>query len=280
VLGQDGAVRVRRGRGVVRPLTAALAAPACLLLGGCLPLVGGSGEDAATPQVGQCYDTPDAVLPDASDPTAPVDCAEPHTLQTYAVLEPDAPLDAETMLRMDEQCTARIEDFLGGDFLHTAVSVYYFRPTREQQRQGARWVRCDAGVVTDTAVSGARTVEGSLEGAFTDGVPLEYRRCLDAPPDPTSPQPLVPCEEPHVAQQLPAGVDLQGARDAYPGTEALAARANPLCARAISADLPEAARSLIVVPTRQMWTAGIRSAQCWGLAGPGERLGGSEAQPA
>jgi hypothetical protein len=185
------------------------------------------------------------------------------------------------MARMDQECVQRIKGFLGGgDFAQTAVSVYYFTPTRAQQRAGVRWVRCDAGVVTDTAVSGARPVTGSLRGAFAHGVPEAYRRCLDDPPDPAAPLPLVPCTGPHVAEQMPSGVDLGDAGARYPGTKTLTRDANARCADVVESQVPDAGRSLVVVPTRSMWRGGLTTAQCWALAPPGERLNQSEAKPA
>jgi hypothetical protein len=265
-----------------QPVRAALAAVLCLLVSGCLPVVGSSPQQGfATPRVGQCYATPDDVLADPHDSTPPVDCSNPHTLETYAVLHPAHRLDRETMARMDQQCVQRIKAFLGGgDFAQTAVSVYYFTPTTAQRRDGGLWVRCDAGVVTDTAVSGARPVTGSLRGAFAHGVPEAYRRCLDGAPDPAAALPLVPCTGPHVAEQMPSGVDLGDAGARYPGTSALTHRANDRCARVVQAQVPEAARSLVVVPTASMWRGGVTTAQCWALAPPGERLGQSEAKPA
>lgn len=258
------------------------AAALCLLVSGCLPVIGTSAQRAsAAPRVGQCYATPDEVLAAPHDPTSPVDCSQPHTLETYAVLHPEHRLDRATMARMDQQCVQRIKPFLGGgDFAQTAVSVYYFTPAPAQRRDGDLWVRCDAGVVTDTAVTGARPVTGSLRGAFAHGVPEAYRRCLDGAPDPTAPLPLVPCTGPHVAEQMPSGVDLGDLGDRYPGTEALTRRANERCARVVQAQVPEAARSLVVVPTASMWRGGATTAQCWALAPPGERLGQSEAKPA
>lgn len=263
------------------PPARGVAVLACVAVTGCLPMVERAEEPATTrPRVGQCYATPDAVLAAAHDPTPPVRCAEPHSLETYAVLEADGPLDPPTMAEMNQRCVERIHDFLGGDFLHTAVSVYYFTPTRAQQADGARWVRCDAGVVTDTAVTGARPVTGSLRNAFESGVPTAYRRCLDSAPDPTASQPLVPCGLPHVAQQIPDGVGLGRPERPYPGRERLVARAQPRCASTVSRAVPDAGRSLVVVPTASMWRSDLTTAQCWALAPPGERLNESEAQPA
>ena len=254
----------------------------CLVVSGCLPMVGDSGQQAVTaPQVGQCYATPDHVLAAPHDPTPPVDCSQPHTLETYAVLHPAHRLDKETMARMDQRCVQRIKAFLGGgDFAQTAVSVYYFTPTPGQQLDGTRWVRCDAGVVTDTAVTGARSVTGSLRDAFAHGVPDAYRRCIDSAPDPSGALPLVPCTGPHVAEQMPSGVDLGEAGARYPGTKVLTRRANARCASTVKSQVPDAGRSLVVVPTRSMWLGGVTTAQCWALAVPGERLNESEAKPA
>jgi hypothetical protein len=258
-----------------------LVTTACLLAVGCVPgLGGGESDQSGAPQVGQCYDTPDPVLPDAHDPSPRVDCDRPHTLETYDVLQADGPLDRRTVARMGERCAQRAAEFLGGDFTQTSVSVYYFAPSRSQQEQGARWVRCDAGVITDTAVSGTRPVTGTLRDAFADGVPLEYRRCLGGPPNPAEGQPLVPCVQPHVAQQMPEGVDLAGLGRRYPGVPELTGKAQPRCAETVQQTLPGAARSLVIVPTRGMWRGGSTMAQCWALAAPGERLNDSEAQPA
>jgi Septum formation len=282
--------RTRPRRGAARAPAAAVLL--CAVAAGCIAVPGGTGGpggdegggDAATapavPRAGQCYDTPDAVLAAAHDPSPPVDCSRPHTLETYAVLHPDRPLGPRTMAAADEQCVRRIGRFLGGgDFTQTTVSVFYFTPTPAERRDGERWVRCDAGVVTDTAVSGARPVTGSLRDAFAGGVPTIYRRCLNAPPDPTSVQPLVRCDQPHVAELVPTTRRLGDADTPYPGMGRLADRANARCSRTVRAALPEAARSLVVVPTRSMWNSGSTSAQCWALAAPGDRLNDSEAQP-
>jgi hypothetical protein len=265
-----------------RVLTGLLATGCCVTTAGCFPGSGGSDEQESVgpPEVGQCYDTPDSVLPDAHDTTAPTPCARPHTLETYDVLQADSPLDQEAIAAMGQRCAAAVDEFLGGDFQHTAVSIYYFAPTNRQQEQGARWVRCDVGVVTDTAVSGTRPVTGSLRGVFADGVPVEYRRCLNAPPSPGRRQRLVSCLQPHVAQQLPAGVELGGLGKRYPGVPRLTGDAQPRCAEAVRQVLPGADRSLVVVPTPAMWRGGATTAQCWALAAPGERLNDSEAQPA
>jgi hypothetical protein len=278
VLGEDQRVRAA-ALAALRRCTVVLS---CAAVAGCLPMVERADTpDESRPQAGQCYDTPDAVLADAHDPTPPVACSEPHTLETYAVLEADGPLNRRTLAALDRRCVQRIHGFLGDDnFMQTAVSVYYFTPTRAQQADGARWVRCDAGVVTDTAVSGARRVTGSLRDAFEGGVPTAYRRCLNSAPDPATPQPLVPCGLPHVAEQMPTGIDLGGPADPYVGQRRLVARAQPRCAVIVSQALPDAARSLVVVPTALMWRSGITTAQCWALAPPGRRLNESEAQPA
>jgi hypothetical protein len=261
---------------------------ACGVAAGCSAGLGDSddskgtdtSEQAGPPRVGQCYDTPDSVLPDATDPTAPVSCDRPHTLETYDVLQAESPLDRQAIARMGEQCAQGAEEFLGGDFRSSAVSIYYFSPTPAEQKQGARWVRCDVGVVTDTAVSGTRTVTGSLRDVFADGVPVEYRRCVDAPPNPGARQQLVPCVAPHVAQLMPSGVDLSDLGNRYPGVGPLTGAAEPACAQAVQKAVPGADRSLVIVPSPQMWSGGVTTAQCWALAAPGERLNDSEAQPA
>jgi hypothetical protein len=269
-----------RRRGVLVALVAFLAVTAA---SGCVPLagLGGGDEESASPQVGQCYDTPDAVLPDPHDPSAALDCEEPHRLETFAVLEPGAPLHEPTVAAAGERCLERLRDFLGGgDFRQTALSVYYFTPTPAQREDGERWVRCDVGVVTDTAFTGTRRVTGSLDGAFSDGVPPALRRCLHTTPDPVAPQPLVSCLQPHFAQQMPTTVEVGDADTAYPGMDRLAERAQPRCARRVRAQVPDAAQALVVVPTAAMWRAGSTAAQCWATAAPGERLNDSEAQPA
>lgn len=270
-----------RGRAPARMLGRCTAVLACVVAaGGCLVGLDLRAEPSGAPQVGQCYDTPDAVLPDPHDPTPPVDCSEPHALETYAVLHAERRLDQQAIDALAQRCVGRVEDYLGAAFAETAISIYYFAPTQEQRADGARWVRCDAGVLADTRGSSTRDVTGSLRGALADGVPLAYRRCLGAPPQPLSSQQLVPCVRPHVAQLMPEAIDLGGADQPYPGIDALTDRANRKCAPIVQAALDDAGRSLVIVPTEQLWAAGSTTAQCWALAQPGERLNDSEAQPA
>ena len=87
-----------------------------------------------------------------SNATKTVDCAEPHTAETFAVGElPESLEDAgyddrEVGAFAYETCSKKFMAFLGADeslVMRTVVSWAWFRPSEKAWDDGARWYRCD-----------------------------------------------------------------------------------------------------------------------------------------
>lgn len=226
----------------------------------------GDGEARPRPEVGQCRPTPQAVLARPIDPTAPVDCSEPHTLETYAVVELKSPDDEQQALKA---CQQRLGEYLGrADTAATRVSWFYF--VAESDQAGA-WLRCDVGLSTTTATGPIEAVTGSLEDVLANGVPPAQRTCLAAPPDPRRAQRLVSCTEAHVAELVPTSKQLGEPGTPYPGARQLL-EANLDWCRRLTDKVDGAAISQVEVPTAKAWSAGIVEATCWAVAPEGSTL--------
>ena len=140
------------------PRVLGLALPALFALAACGGEEQGSNTDpdqidsVATPELGACRKlTPDDVA-QRSNATKIVECAEPHTAQTYAVGDlsddlDDAEYDDEAVGSFAYRtCAEKFEKFLGADeslVLRTIVSWAWFRPSEKAWDEGARWYRCD-----------------------------------------------------------------------------------------------------------------------------------------
>lgn len=113
-------------------------------------LTGGPGFEQ--PEVGACYDLTYAQAGRNSAPQAPVDCSEPHNLQTILVKRLTAPVRWSSdglFNRFATACEKAMYAALGGNIKAAAMSAYswwWFIPTKAQREQGARWVRCDIGL--------------------------------------------------------------------------------------------------------------------------------------
>lgn len=185
------APEARRGGALSRRPAAALALIGALLAGlltACAPV---APEPAAEPAVGECrlLDRPEqfAVLSDASPG---LDCAEPHTAETYHVgdldeTEPEGaayPSLGEREAIAGEACPPRlVRAYLAANDRQALYGVWTvpFLPDPEQWADGERWVRCDLVTVADeTGAFDPVLHEVSLLRAAADGTSADaLTRC-------------------------------------------------------------------------------------------------------
>ena len=166
------------------------------------------------PAVGECHDLSSKQLMKETDRSAPVDCAGPHTTQAVAVVTKPR--------RVGWGDTGAIERFLGrscyDDYLAalggsaravamTSHNVAYFYPSRAERRDGARWIRCDAVLLTATALKPLPSPL-ALTSPPSDGV----AKCL------TRRYRLTVCSAAHEYRAVTT-VRVRGKR--FPGTRAL-----------------------------------------------------------
>lgn len=155
-----------------------------------LPAVADRVEDPTfeMPVEGACYNLRYDQLFNRSIRKAPVDCEEPHTIETVKVKRLKKPVDWNKVYsRIAVSCFDAFYDAMGGPrwLGHYAYDMWWFIPTKEQRVNGARWVRCDVGMRKGT--HNLRTYEtGPFLGQALSGPPTGplggasaiYRRCL------------------------------------------------------------------------------------------------------
>ena len=165
--------------------------------------------------------TPDDVkLP--SNATKTVDCAEPHTAETFAVGElpgsfDDADYDdREVGTFAYDTCSKKFMAFLGADeslVMRTVVSWAWFRPSEKAWDDGARWYRCDVvggGDESKSYVDLPETAKGLLLAS-----PTTTGWC--APTARRSPSSVkVPCTEEHNWRAVTT-IKLGEPEEDYPG---------------------------------------------------------------
>jgi hypothetical protein len=136
-----------------------------LVLAGCSLLPGSTSTPkataGATPLTGQCWNASTKQADEWADwkGTTTVPCTASHTLYTYDVgkisgesgsswattSDPSSPT-AEIQTKAEDACSvSTLLPHLGWN--QQLINDYFFVPTESQWKAGARWVRCDIGVL-------------------------------------------------------------------------------------------------------------------------------------
>lgn len=236
---------------------------------------GGSADPAQVdaleiPELGACRRlTPaDVALP--SNATETVDCARPHTAQTYAAGEMPAELataaydDPEVGAAAYELCSTKLRTFLGADeslSLRTVLSWAWFRPSPQAWQSGARWYRCDVvggGEQSAELLDLPDNAEGLLLGRPDD----RWLVCVAGPS--VSGAPRIPCSQEHDWRAVTT-IKLGEPRDAYPGDRVSEVRTRDFCNKSVAAWLnyPIEFDFGYTWFHRAEWDAGNRRSICW-----------------
>lgn len=228
----------------------ALVALTLLALGMSLALVPSTAHAApAKPKVGECHDLTTRQAWAASDSRKPVPCSSRHTLKTFAV-----PVSPTSFVGLSEDeaseigfrlCDGPLRRALGGTetkLAQTLYSEFMFLPTSAQRAAGARWVRCDIGIVAATGLRRLpRLSHPVLKGQLSD----RERLCL------TKRDASVTCDQPHAYRSQGAYVS---ASVAHPGADAVLQEAGRRCPRT---------SSYAQWPDEQRWSASNRIVVCF-----------------
>ena len=255
-----------RGAGLVLALA--------LVLGGCAS----DTEDAdpaqldavEVPQVGTCRVLTAADVAQPSNATRAVDCAEPHTAQTYAVGElPDTLSaagydDPEVGTWAYQTCAGAFMKFLGADeslVMRTVVSWAWFRPSEKAWDEGARWYRCDVvggGDQSKEYVELPEAAKNLLRGKTAD----EWMVCASGPSVAGSVK--IPCTEPHDWRAVTT-IKLGEPVDQYPGDRLVQVRSRDFCSESVGAWLgyPIDYDYGYTWFHEAEWQAGNRRSVCW-----------------
>jgi Septum formation len=222
------------------------------------------------PALGACrLLTPDDVgLP--SNDTAPVDCAEEHTAETFAVGSlPDDLADAAYEGRelgsfAYRTCSKAFMKFLGADeslVMRTVLSWAWFRPSEQAWKDGARWYRCDViggGEQSESYVALPRTAKRVMLGRPDD----RWLVCVDG--DSVASSAKIPCTEPHTWRAVTT-IKLGEAGDDYPGDRLAEVRTRDFCSDSVGAWLnyPVTYEFGYTWFHQAEWDAGNRRSVCW-----------------
>jgi hypothetical protein len=199
-------------------------------------------DTSGRPVVGQCRVNGSQAVKDAAfDDQVTVACTVPHGLETWRVGELSDPYGPGAAYPADEAAHGGLSDaasqVCGGrrgrhrtgealDFLGVTLAEpedgavrqsvtpyhgYTFTPSPVQWAGGARWVRCDVGLVVDDP---AGSLTGSLQGVHRSPPPGGIAPLCSAGDS------WVSCDAPHQVEVVSRYVDVAGAR---PGSEDKAA---------------------------------------------------------
>ena len=244
-------------------------------LAGCGEETQGSNTDPSqvdsvtAPELGACRVLGPADVAQPSNATRTVDCAEPHTAQTFEVGEfPKALDDAEADdpelgEHAYRECTLRFAEFIGGDeslVMRSVVSWAWFRPSEKAWNQGARWYRCDIVGGSDRSAEFVDLPEDAA--AMLDGrVKDQWLVCAEGP---TVASNRVPCTEPH-AWRAVSTIKVGEPEDDYPGDRVVEVRTRDYCDQSVGAllDYPVSYDFAYTWFHEAEWVVGNRRSVCW-----------------
>lgn len=231
-----------------------------------------AAEPPPDPPAGRCYqlDFDDALAPAQPD-ADPRRCRRPHTSETFRVAQLDLVVDGhhlavdapQVQQQAAQRCTERLPGLLGAGADGVRLSMVqpiWFTPTLDEADAGARWLRCDAVVITGDERLARRS--GSLRGALADGVPERLAMCGTAAPDADDFERVV-CAAEHTWRAVSV-VEFVAERD-YPGARAARERGRGTCEE-VGADAaadPLDYRWSYEWPTKEQWGNGMRFGRCW-----------------
>lgn len=262
---------------------------ACALAGcSLLPVPGQATALAigAKPSVGQCWNASFAQAAQWANwkGTSATACSDSHVLYTYevgtihgvtsstwAAAGDPTSLSAAVQSKAAEACT--ISTLLPHQkWNQQLIQDYFFVPSEAQWKAGARWVRCDVGVLaTGTTLADERlsrlpaSIQTFVSAVSSD--PARYEFCINSPQSVTAEGPL---DDPDsvIADctrspewKLAARGDLPGASGApFPSDAVANAESTKICSPAASGS---GQIWIAYLPTAAGWASGDREVDCW-----------------
>ena len=221
------------------------------------------------PEVGQCFTYGRFATVDAAKARA-VACKRPHVAEAFYVgalpdsLGPPRKASFAARAKAAAKCTEKALHQaigLGDRQIPSRFEVVVVFPTNQQWADGARWLRCDAALVTGsrfTKISkDMRTLTAAAErDAFdhcTPSVPGSKAKVAHR------------CTAPKKNWVLVQEPTLASADTAFPGLDAMAKKAKAMCKKVGVSYAKQAsdARWWAIWPKKAGWKAGYRTAMCF-----------------
>ena len=223
-----------------------------------IPGLPGGPAEPTPPEVGACHALTWSELGAAADPDEPVACDGRHTSRTFLVPVAPARVDLTSPDAVGRWasgvCGPAWRRAISPDYSRRLMSAYdgyaIFVPTAAQQRDGARWVRCDIvlfGGRKALAPLPRRVRTPALRSATP---PDAEARCYTAGRSLY----VTTCARPH-GYRAKAVFAMKGR--AYPAERAFQRAAGRRCARA-----SDVRRWVFLRPSAQEWRAGFRYVTC------------------
>lgn len=221
------------------------------------------------PALGACRALSAADLSEPSNHTPVLDCAEPHTAQTFAVgtlpLETGAEYDAPGHGRfVYDTCQQAFGEFLGADesvVLRSRLSWSWFRPSTKGWERGARWYRCDVvgGPAEATDLADLPT---DAQGLFSNDLPDAWMTCARG--EVAEPGNQVSCASEHDWRAV-TSVKLAEPKAPYPGDRIVEVRSRDYCRDSVRGWLgyPPDFDFGYTWFREDRWDGGNRRAICW-----------------
>ncbi len=233
---------------------------------------GAEGRSWSTdpPRKGECRVLTPADIQRFADDTAPTDCSERHTAETFATgtfpeeLAGDDIDDAALGAHLFSTCERKLRRHLGGDqsaVMRSTVTWSWFRPTAAAWDDGARWWRCDVvggGEQSTRLVELPETTKGLLLGRPSD----RWVACVDGPTVAGSAK--IPCSDEHTWRAVTTIV-LGDPQDPYPGDDAVRDLTRDYCSDSVGAwlEYPVDYDYAYTYFHETEWEAGNRRSVCW-----------------
>jgi hypothetical protein len=247
--------------------------------------------------VGQCWNATATQAYNWADWEGPAAtaCASSHTLYTYQVGkisgEPGdswaAPGDSTAL---SNEIQTKAGDACGISALlphlkwnQQLINAYFFVPTEAQWKAGARWVRCDVGVLaTGTRLDNESfTALPSKISTFVGAIssdPERFEFCMNSPtpviesgPLDDSDAVLANCKDQPQWRLALHGKFPDAAGAPFPDEATSNAASSKLCLPGVSGDNEI---WIAYLPTKATWATGDRVINCWiGVKSPGNSAG-------
>jgi hypothetical protein len=273
---------------------AAVTAVAVLALAGCSTVTPSASATShptaapvsAQPDAGQCWN---ATFADAGawsqwKGAAATSCTKSHTLYTFGVVKltglastswatsaTNPALSDAISTKAGTACAASYAKFLpAATWNQQLINNFFFVPTPAQWQSGARWVRCDLGVVgygTTVAKEKLSNLPSSISTLVkaVSSDPARYGYCINTTQS-TSTGPLsdaqgviTDCRDDPQWTLATHGTLPGGATAAYPATSTLKTEVDAICEQGLSKNDTFSA----YYPSASDWKSGTREVECW-----------------
>lgn len=206
----------------------------------------------AVPKVGECHLLTLKQAFGSSDGRTPVPCTSKHTTMTIGVKRLTGSVNwndtSALNAKLKPKCWNGLERVLGSSDVvrvQTAYSWVWFRPTKEEIRRGAKWLRCDL------VLSGAtKLMPMKADVSVSSQIPDRIRHCA------TARGALTVCSRPHAFRSVGA-FRISGG---YPSKKRARALAFANCGRFVTTR-----RFVWLTPLREQWNTGTRAMICFNV---------------